>query len=190
MRQALAALALVLLAWQACAMNWRLTTRADHKSLDVVMRRLDYAIAHSSDPTVTKELNTIREHLLPVYTRHGGPISWWEGSRIKLGSEAELNLVCTQHGYANTTTDRSERRKDIALGFFRWLKQSLSAIVLGMGPWVIAFVICVVVIRYRGKIIRAYDEDAEKIPGSQRKAAFTNPLVKKAHAKIKKKTSQ
>lgn len=186
MRRALAAFALVFLCWQACAMNWRITTRADHDTLDVVMRRLDYSIARAEGEN-KKNLIAIREHLTPVFTRHGGPVKWWEGGKIKIGSEDELDLICTQHGYANTNTDRAERRKDIAIGFFRWIRNSIWAIIMGMGPWVIAVLAIVLILRNRNKVIDAMFTDAEKLDKGKRKEVFTSPVVKKHYEKKHKK---
>ena len=179
---------LVLACAQAFALNWRTTTRADHDSLDVVMRRLDYAIAQSNDATVSRELVAIREHLLPVFDRHGGPVAWWEGGRIKLGSDEELELICAQHGYAHTSTDRAERANDIVIGFFRWAWQSIWAIVLGMGPW---FFLCVglyvIYRRQTAEQIATHRVIDNVVPDKDKRGTlFGDDLINRAHQRIKK----
>jgi hypothetical protein len=168
---------IVIVLWssQAFGLNWRTTTRADHKSLDVVVRRLE----NGSEEDIRASL----EHLRPMLARHGGPLGW---RGVSLGSDEEIDLVCAQHGYANTHKERGEIAKSLTISIFRWIRESIWAIMVGLGPTLTILVVLFLFYRYRGAVIRAFDADAEKLPKEQR-AVFTHPLVQKEHAKLKKK---
>lgn len=176
--RAFAALALVAMAWscESPAMNWRSTTRSDHKSLDVVVRRLENNEAGDVEASL--------HHLRPMLKRHGGKIGW---GKIQIGSEEELDLICAQNGNAETSVNRQEVGKDITIGLVRWLKNQVFAIIIGLGPGLTAVVVLAVLYRYRGRVIRAFDRAVEEaVPDKEvRRAKFADPLIQKEHAKLK-----
>lgn len=181
--RAIAGAALIFMVWscESHALNWRSTTRSDHKSLDVVVRRLE----NNGKGDVAACLH----HLRPMLTRHGGPIGW--GS-IQIGSDEELDLICAQHGNAQTSLNRQEVGRDISIGVVRWLKNQVFAIFLGLGPGLTAVVVLAVLYRYRGKVIRAFDRAVEEaVPDKEvRKAKFADPLIQKEHARLKSSQPQ
>jgi len=178
MRLFAAALGMLFVAQTAYAMNFKATTRADHQTLDVVVRRL----SNVSPPP--DDVKASLRHLQPVLDRHGGPIGW---GGIELGSEDELDLICAQHGYANTSESREDLREDIAIGFFRWIKNMACALVVAAGPWVVACVVVYVMYRRRtAEQLALHQRIEESIPHDQRIAHFAgNPLIERAHKRLK-----
>lgn len=163
----------------AYGLNIKPTTRADHKSLDVVVRRLE----DIKDPP--QDVVACLQHLRPMLTRHGGPIGW---GRVEIGSEDEIDLVCAQHGYARTSVERGDIAEDLAIGFFRWLRNAAWAIIVGLGPVTVVLIIVAYLYIQSRRTIHEYDRGIEQSPidKEERRRLFSHPLIQRAHAKIKK----
>jgi len=187
-RKSVCALVMLLVCSQTFAINWAAATRADHKSLDVVVQRLKHARSMTSDEAVQHELTAMEAHLQPMLTRHGGVPGWAQGGRVVPGSDDELDLVCAQHGFARTSIERGQLRDDLAVSTMRWLRQSIVAIVIGMGPWLP--IVALLYIAYR----RTLNESAmmhkrvdELFPDRlERAQRFSNPIIHRAHQRLKK----
>jgi|GEM_PF-4130210 len=180
LRFVLTGVVLLCIARNTYGMNIRATTRADHKSLDLVVRRLENG--------APEDIAASLQHLRPMLTRYGGPIGW---GAIEVGSPEEADLICAHHGYANTSVNRDEVMRDVRIGIWRWLRNQLVAIALGMGPMLPVVVGLYLLYRYRGKVIKAFDSAVEDaVPNKEaRKMLFADPLIKKEHAKLKKTSS-
>jgi len=175
-------LPLLLVPSLAQGMNFKITTRTDHKSLDLVARRLaDWN---------TKEAKACLLHIEPMLARHGGPIGW---GAIEMGSDEEWDLICAQHGYANTQVIASERKQDIAVGFFRFLKNSIVAICTGLGPGITIAIVIFLVYRYRlldrTKALVAQSKVLDEVIPDKvvRAQKLSDPVIHKVHQDLKKK---
>jgi hypothetical protein len=179
---------MLLVCSQTFAINWTAATRTDRKSLDVVLQRLEHARALTSDKATQRELTAMEAHLQPMLTRHGGVPGWAQGGRIVPGSDDELDLVCAQHGLAHTSIERGQLSKDLMVTTMRWLRQSIVAIAIGMGPWLP--IVALLYIAYR----RTLNESAimhkrvdELFPDRlERAQRFSNPIIHRAHQRLKK----
>ena len=175
-------LPLVLLPQMAYGMNFKITTRSDHKSLDIIARRLATWDA--------KEARACLLHVEPMLERHGGPIGW---GAVEIGSEEEWELICAQHGYANTQVIADERKQDIKIGFFRFIRNSIVAVCTGLGPGVTIAIIVFVVYRYRlldrTKALVAQSKVLDEVipDKTERARKLSDPVIHKVHQDLKKK---
>lgn len=189
MRITIITFALVVVSGPAFALNVRPTTRADHKSLDIVIRRLERAKGRA-DEDVLRDIVAALYHLEPMRERRGGSIGW---GAIEVGSEDEASLICTQHGYANTYVERGEVLKDIYDGAVNWLWNRILAFCLGCLPWIpmVAFLYL-----NRAKIAKAFKDSEEEhvalrkkieqeFDKEERRRRFNDPVADRGHARLK-----
>lgn len=180
------------------ALNFRPTVRADHDSLDCVSRRLELALQALKDGEAKNDVKGALWHIVPMLTRHGGPIKW---GQIELGSNEELSLICTQHGYARTQANLSDIANDIKETMWRWIKRKLWDILVASAWWLplVAFLyfnrrkvkglfIAEKTARQeRDEEQAALHKAIEQIIADkeERKTKLSDPLIHRAHQRLK-----
>jgi len=180
MRIAFAVVAVSLLCSSVGAMNILPKTKDDHRSFDVVVRRVE-----SGTP---EDLIAVLRHMEPILDRYGGRIGW---PRIALGSEDEFELVCRQLARSKAKEDGGDIASDLAVHFvwkiWYFIVKVFDTVIPGLGSALPIIVALYLWVRYKDKVLKAIYKDAEKLPVGQRKEVFTSPEVKKDYEKRIKK---
>jgi hypothetical protein len=191
-RKLLLVVASVLVCGAAFGMNWRSDTRATHKSLDCIVRRLERVLPTlPEDSAEWRDVKASLNHLKPILERFGGAAGW---AQIELGSEDELDLICAQYGFAEQAANRESIEEEIQEGVSRWLWGKIKGFLLSCIPWTpIALWLwfkrkkILALFQARDAEVVAYDRAIEKAitDKAERRAKFTDPLVVSAHSRIK-----
>ncbi len=154
---------LTLLASPIGAGSYRVATRADWRSLDLLCRRLEYIRTSTEDATIRRCARIALLHLVPMRDRHGGvhrpnraiPIDAYD-----LAGAREATLIMQQHGHAGVAghmADLLDHFGDATLGRLRrWAIRAAWASL----PWAIVLTLGWIVVARRGRHYRRALEGA------------------------------
>lgn len=174
--------AIVLTAALLFTPGWLAGRRLTRQSLDILTRRVELVAARTDDPEIEESCRKCLYHLDALRGRFG---KIGEAEKITLDSKDEQRVILQAMGLAGIKEARREfwREKWNAVRRFVWRK--IRSALLHSLPW---GVIVTALWFSRKRLLWAvvgYDRDAEKLPQETRLETFTNPRVRRMHAKLK-----